>query len=90
MGKEVAAMAQGATTRWSIFDRAVNGMTISLMETLDGLGYLTTGVSFLGVGMVVFLHAWYVFILSVGVAVIPQDPQGVAPPAQLPAVFARI
>ncbi|WP_455242606.1 phosphate-starvation-inducible PsiE family protein [Petrachloros mirabilis] len=71
MGKEVAAMAQGATTRWSIFDRAVNGMTISLMETLDGLGYLTTGLSFLGVGMVVFLHAWYVFILSVGVAVIP-------------------
>ncbi|MCC2641377.1 MAG: hypothetical protein K0S45_1790 [Nitrospira sp.] len=28
----------GSGNRWSIFDRAVNGPTIGLMETLDGWG----------------------------------------------------
>jgi len=39
------------------------------METLDGLGYITAGFSFLVLGMVVFLHAWYAFMtkLSSGV-----------------------
>ncbi len=62
---------QESTGRWSIFGRAFNGMTISLMEMLDGWGYLTTGLSFLGVGMVVFFHAWYVFVVSVGMGAIP-------------------
>jgi len=36
------------------------------METLDGLGYITAGFSFLLLGMVVFAHAWYVFVTSLG------------------------
>ncbi len=32
------------------------------METLDGLGYITAGFSFLLLGMVVFAHAWYTFL----------------------------
>ncbi len=51
--------------RWSIFDRTVNGMMINLMETLDGLGYIATGLSFLVIGMVVFVHSWYAFALTV-------------------------
>ncbi|HWV46943.1 MAG TPA: phosphate-starvation-inducible PsiE family protein, partial [Nitrospira sp.] len=39
---------------------------IGLMEALDGLGYVTTGVSFLAVSMVLFVRAWYVFAISVG------------------------
>jgi len=56
---------------WSIFDRAANGMMIKLMETLDGLGYIATGFSFLVIGMVVFVHAWYAFTLAVGSKTIP-------------------
>jgi uncharacterized membrane protein (DUF373 family) len=41
------------------------------METLDGLGYITTGFSFLLVAMVVFAHSWYVFILSVRSQAVP-------------------
>ena len=55
----------------SIFDRAVSAPTIGMMETLDGLGYLTTGFSFLVIGMVVFLHAWYIFATTVGVKAVP-------------------
>jgi uncharacterized membrane protein (DUF373 family) len=62
---------RGSVNRWSIFDRAVNGPTIGLMETLDGWGYITTGFSFLIIGMVVFLHAWYGFVLMVGTKTIP-------------------
>lgn len=38
---------------------------IRWMETLDGMGYITAGFSFLVLGMVVFTHAWYVFLTKV-------------------------
>ncbi len=57
--------------RWSIFDRAMSVPTIGLMERLDGLGYISTGLSFLLIGMIVFLHAWYAFVLTVGTRTIP-------------------
>ncbi len=66
MGKEATAKTSKSLNRWTIFDRAVNGMTINMMETLDGLGYLTTGFSFLMISIVVFVHAWYVFVMTVG------------------------
>lgn len=71
MGEEVTAVMQGPKNRWSIFDRAMSGTTISMLETLDGLGYLTAGLSFLAIGMVVFVHAWYMFALSVRSGAIP-------------------
>lgn len=55
-----------SVSRWSIFDRTVNGVMINLMETLDGMGYIATGFSFLVIGMVVFVHSWYAFALVVG------------------------
>jgi len=66
MEKEATAITKNSVNRWAIFDRAVNGMTINMMETLDGLGYLTTGFSFLIISMVVFVHAWYAFAMTVG------------------------
>jgi len=71
MGKVVTAITQCATSRWSIFDRAMSRMTIGMMEALDGLGYLTTGLSFLVISMVVFVHAWYTFAVSVGSKAVP-------------------
>lgn len=44
---------------------------IAWMETLDGWGYITAGFSFLLLGMVVFAHAWYGFVSSLGTAVLP-------------------
>jgi len=44
---------------------------IAWMETLDGLGYITAGFSFLAVGMVVFAHAWYVFVTTFASGVLP-------------------
>jgi uncharacterized membrane protein (DUF373 family) len=41
------------------------------METLDGLGYITAGFSFLVLGMVVFGHAWYQFFQKFSVGVLP-------------------
>jgi uncharacterized membrane protein (DUF373 family) len=41
------------------------------METLDGLGYITAGFSFLVLGMVVFAHAWYTFITRLALGVLP-------------------
>jgi hypothetical protein len=41
------------------------------MEALDGWGYITAGVSFLAIGMVVFVHAWYIFATTAGSAVLP-------------------
>lgn len=37
-----------------------------MMEALDGFGYVTTGVSFLVISMVLFVRAWYVFAIAVG------------------------
>jgi uncharacterized membrane protein (DUF373 family) len=45
--------------------------TIGLIEALDGFGYITTGFSFLLIGMVVFAHSWYVFLISVGTKAVP-------------------
>lgn len=58
-------------SRWSIFDRTVSGTTVGVMETLDGWGYITTGFSFLVIGIVIFVHAWYGFVLSVGENTVP-------------------
>ena len=44
---------------------------IAWMETLDGLGYITAGFSFLVLGMVVFAHAWYTFITRFASGVLP-------------------
>jgi len=41
------------------------------METLDGWGYISAGFSFLVLGMVVFVHAWYVFASLVRVHALP-------------------
>ena len=71
MVNETTPITQAKKSRWAIFDRSANGMMINLMETLDGLGYIATGFSFLIIGMVLFVHAWYAFALTVGVQVIP-------------------
>jgi uncharacterized membrane protein (DUF373 family) len=39
-----------------------------LMEWLDRLGYLTAGFSLLVLGMLIFAHAWYVFVIRAGQA----------------------
>jgi len=44
---------------------------IAWMETLDGLGYITAGFSFLLLGMVVFAHAWYAFVTTLASGVLP-------------------
>ena len=37
-----------------------------VMEWLDRLGYLTAGFSLLVLGMLIFAHAWYVFLTKAG------------------------
>jgi uncharacterized membrane protein (DUF373 family) len=37
-----------------------------VMEWLDRLGYLTAGFSLLVLGMLIFAHAWYVFVTKAG------------------------
>jgi uncharacterized membrane protein (DUF373 family) len=37
-----------------------------VMEWLDRLGYLTAGFSLLILGMLIFTHAWYVFVTKAG------------------------
>jgi uncharacterized membrane protein (DUF373 family) len=39
-----------------------------VMEWLDRLGYLTAGFSLLVLGMLIFTHAWYVFMMKAGQA----------------------
>jgi uncharacterized membrane protein (DUF373 family) len=39
-----------------------------VMEWLDRLGYLTAGFSLLVLGMLIFAHAWYVFVMKAGQA----------------------
>ncbi len=58
-------------SRQLIFGRPVSGAAIGVMETLDGWGYVTAGISFLALGMVVFVHAWYAFAVTVGSKVLP-------------------
>lgn len=67
MDEEQKALTRGVASAPSIVDRVVSASTIRMMEMLDGLGYVTTGFSFLVIGMVVFAHAWYIFATTVGV-----------------------
>ncbi len=60
-----------AARRTSLLDRVEHASTIGLLERLDGWGYLTTGFSFLLIGMVVFLHAWYMFAVTVSTNAVP-------------------
>lgn len=55
----------------SLFARVEHASTIGLLERLDGWGYLTTGFSFLVIGMVVFVHAWYLFATTVAANAVP-------------------
>ncbi len=66
MDSAVATRRQSPTTRWAFLGSVLSDNTVSVMETLDGLGYVTTGVSFLAVSIVLFVRAWYVFALGVG------------------------
>jgi uncharacterized membrane protein (DUF373 family) len=65
MDKESKQLEQGALTRSLIFGRPVSSTTIGFLETLDGYGYITACFSFLAIGMVVFVHAWYMFVTTV-------------------------
>ena len=65
MERAVAMHRNGPTSRWPFFDRVLGDRTIGMMEALDGFGYLTTGVSFLAISMVLFVRAWYVFAIAV-------------------------
>jgi uncharacterized membrane protein (DUF373 family) len=66
MERVVATVRYNPTNRWAFLDGVLGDRTIGLMEALDGFGYVTTGVSFLAVSMVLFVRAWYVFAISVG------------------------
>ena len=62
----VASSKPRPAIRWSFLDSVLSDKAVSIMETLDGLGYATTGVSFLAISIVLFVRAWYVFMLGVG------------------------
>jgi uncharacterized membrane protein (DUF373 family) len=66
MDSAAATSRQSPTNRWSFLDSVLSNKTISMMESLDGLGYITTGMSFLAVSIVMFARAWYVFVIGVG------------------------
>jgi len=66
MERVVETVKHTAINRWARFENALSDRTIGMMETLDMLGYLTTGVSFLVISIVVFGRAWYVFVIEVG------------------------
>src|SRR6188508_2619596 len=70
-GTAVSTVMRGLRSGWTTTNPTTDAKTIGVMETLDGLGYITTGFSFLLIGMVVFAHSWYVFLLSVGSATVP-------------------
>ena len=44
--------------------------SIQLMEWLERWGYITTGLSFLFLGMAVFLYSWYAFFTALGESVL--------------------
>src|SRR5207244_11037063 len=48
-----------------------SNLWIAWMETLDGMGYITAGFSFLVLGMVVFAHAWFTFLTTWVAGVLP-------------------
>lgn len=69
-GREVTTLMRGLMSGWRETNPITDVRTIGLMESLDGFGYITTGFSFLIIGMVVFVHSWYVFMISVGSMVV--------------------
>lgn len=71
MEKSSPAADGQSATRSHFLTRPVNDTTIRLMEAVDGWGYISAGVSFLALGMVVFVHAWYSFVSTVGMRVLP-------------------
>ena len=64
--RAVATFRQSSANRWSFLDGVLGDKAVKVMETLDGLGYVTTGVSFLAVSVVLFVRAWYAFMSGVG------------------------
>lgn len=64
--KAIATSRQSSTKRWLFFESILGDRTTSLLEALDGVGYVTTGMSFLAVSIVLFVRAWYVFVIAVG------------------------
>lgn len=66
MERAAATVRHSPTNRWAFFEGVLGDRTIGMMEALDGFGYFTTGLSFLAIGMVLFVRAWYVFAISVG------------------------
>lgn len=71
MGKNTTTIISSVRAGWPSTNPTTDPHTIGVMETLDGLGYITTGFSFLLIGMVVFVHSWYAFLLSVGSKTVP-------------------
>lgn len=66
MESAVGTSSQSSTKRWLFFDGILGDRTANLLEALDGVGYVTTGMSFLAVSIVLFVRAWYVFAMGVG------------------------
>jgi uncharacterized membrane protein (DUF373 family) len=66
MERTGATVRHSPTNRWAFFDNLLGDRTIGMMEALDGFGYVTTGISFLLISMVLFVRAWYVFSIAVG------------------------
>ena len=66
MDKQNKQLEENVLSRSLVFGRPVSGATIGVLETLDGWGYITAGFSFLAIGMVVFVHAWYTFLTTIG------------------------
>ncbi len=71
MDEKHKELERSSFSRQLIFGRPVSRAAIEVMEALDGWGYITAGVSFLALGMVVFVHAWYAFAITVGSKVVP-------------------
>ncbi len=66
MDGTVTTSRQRSTKRWLFFEGILGDRTAHLLEALDGVGYVTTGMSFLAVSIVLFVRAWYVFASAVG------------------------
>ena len=66
MERATVTSSQSSTKRWLFFDGILGDRTAHLLEALDGVGYVTTGMSFLAVSIVLFVRAWYVFAIAVG------------------------
>jgi uncharacterized membrane protein (DUF373 family) len=66
MERATVTSSQSSTKRWLFFDGILGDRTAHLLEALDGVGYVTTGMSFLAVSIVLFVRAWYVFASAVG------------------------